>query len=100
MPDRTPIPSERSAGSCSWIRSERFIEESLLANAHRTPWTPIAMSLASLPDTFDVKEAVKAQQEAMGAARELTRVDLQRTLATILKSDSVKVASSEHVIPS
>jgi hypothetical protein len=40
--------------------------------------------LAALPDNFDSKEALRRQEDAVDAAWEHTRVDVQRTLPEIL----------------
>ncbi len=47
-------------------------------------WTSLANYLAALPDNFDTKTALKRQEDATDAGWEITRLDLQRTLPTIL----------------
>jgi len=47
-------------------------------------WTPLADYLAGLGDAFDIKEAVKQQEEMNDAAWEFTRLHVQKTLSGIL----------------
>jgi len=49
-----------------------------------TIWTPLTIYLSGLPQNFDAMDAAKRQEEAVDAAWELTRVDLQRMLPGIL----------------
>lgn len=47
-------------------------------------WTPVAVYLAGLGDNFSAMDAAKRQDEATDSLWEYTRLDLQRTLPTIL----------------
>ncbi len=47
-------------------------------------WTALSEYLASLPDQYSPAEALNRQEAAVSAGWELTKVDVQRTLPTIL----------------
>jgi hypothetical protein len=47
-------------------------------------WTSLATYLADLPDRYDAHDAYKRAEDTIDGAWELTRLDIQRTLTTIL----------------
>ncbi len=54
-------------------------------------WTAVSEYLAELPDNFNSAEALKRQQAAIDGAWELTKLDVQRILPTILSPIQMKL---------
>jgi hypothetical protein len=65
------------------VAALQAVDESYLARVD-TVWTRLAEYLAGLVDGYDGKTAVARAEAATSAVWELTRLDVQRTLPTIL----------------
>ena len=57
-------------------------------------WTPLAETLAALPERYDAKAALKIQEKAIDDAWEYTRLHVRKYLPTILNPLQLNIAPS------